>query len=99
MTYGRMKQGARKFLETYPECKEAFRYLLSCPYHSADLPNLRSKYHLTLTLWRRCYNRFGPRNGIGWIQTIMSHNHPTKVQIVPEDDILSQMQDLVSDEN
>jgi len=99
MTYGRMKQEARKFLEMYPECKAAFRYLLTCPYHSADLLQLRSKYHVSLALWRRCYNRFGQRNGVRWIQTIVSHNHPTKVQIVPEDGILSQMQDMVADEN
>jgi len=97
-SYG-MELRAKLFLEDHPECREALRYLLSSPARCIPLQGLCSRFHISMDIWRRCYNRFGPRNGLGWIATIgwQSGNHTHLIQVVPDADNVRKMQKMMEE--
>jgi len=96
MSTGNLLFKPKRFLEEHPECLIAFRYLLECPGKRTVLKDLCSRYKISLGVWCSCYNRFGPRYGVGWIETIKGkkYTQTALVQVVPEH--ATQLNELVN---
>jgi len=94
MSMGKSVSVLKHFLEDYPECAEAFRYLLKCPEKRTVLMDLCSRFKISSGTWMKCYARFGPRNGLRWIETVKRDSMTVLVCVVPEH--ATQLNELVN---